>query len=118
MKFRGGGMKYFCTKISGRVALLITTSNSLSKSVLYRTRECGAGLDALRLDHINILANIKRPAGGGRGQQEGGEGSQRVTDEHRIAAVTQGSPWVTNEHRIATVTHREEQYAHGLVHYL
>jgi hypothetical protein len=101
--------------------------------VYFRTRECGAGLDALRLDHINILANMRRPAGGGRGQQEGGEGSQRVTDEQRIAAVTQqgspwvtneqriaavtqqGSPWVTNEHRIAAVTHREEKYAHGLV---
>ncbi len=87
----------------------------LKKEVYFRARECGAGLDALRPDHINILANIRRPAGGGRGHQEGGEGSPWVTDEQRIAAVTQRSLWVTNEHRIAAVTHREEQYVHGLV---
>jgi hypothetical protein len=96
--------------------------------VYFRARECEAGLNALRLYHINILSNIRRPTGG---QQEGGERSQWVTNEHRIAAMTQGSPWVTNEqriaavtqdspwvtdeHRIAAVTHREEQYAHGLV---
>ncbi len=96
------------------VQMVMSTFVLLTKSVLYRTRECGAGLDALRLDHINILANIRRPAGGGRGQQEGGEGSPWVTDEQRIAAMTQqGSPWVTNEHRIAAVTHREEQYVHA-----
>ena len=47
---------------------------------LYRTRRCGAGLAALRLDHLAILANLARA----QGRQADGEAA--LAD--RIAAVT------------------------------
>ena len=56
------------------------------KNTFYRTRDCGAGLAALRDEHILILENIRNTedTGGGGG---GGNNVSPVLEE-RIAAVT------------------------------
>lgn len=56
------------------------------KNIISRTRDCGAGLAALRDEHILILENIRNTedTGGGGG---GGNNASPVLEE-RIAAVT------------------------------
>ena len=60
---------------------------------LYRTRECGNGLAALRDEHILILENIRNTAddnNSGNGSGGGNNSSANATPvlEDRIAAVT------------------------------
>jgi len=68
--------------------MIIMGDNDLAadqKNIIARTRECGAGLTALRDDHLSILANIREEEENRRNTSEGGEKGI----EERISAVTE-----------------------------
>ena len=68
--------------------MIIMGDNDLAadqKNIIARTRECGAGLTALRDDHLSILTNIREEEENRRNTSEGGDKGI----EERISAVTE-----------------------------